>query len=371
MKSYQIANNNSLMEELLKSSPIKIAQFKQGDLVEGLVVDVSSSQILVDIGAKSEGVVLKDEFTESQELEKSLKIGDRITCLVLQSDDKQGYAQLSLKRAEKEKAWKDLENAYNDKSVVEAVVIEYNKGGLLADVNGARGFIPLSHLSRNHFTDEITDYSGGSEEELKKALKVLSGKKLLVKVIELDKSKNRLVLSEKDASQTYTPEERKQKLESVKIGDTMEGIVTGIMQFGIFVDLDGLEGLVHISEIAWEKVSAPGDYFTVGSKIKVLVLGVDETTKKLALSVKRLIKNPWEGVEERYKVGQVITGKVSKTVPFGAFVTLEQGLEGLIHVSEMVEKLSVGSEVEAVITNIEGANQKLALSIKQLNKEEK
>jgi small subunit ribosomal protein S1 len=371
MKSYQISNVNDLMEELIKGSPIQIKQYKVGELVEGLVADVSADQILVDIGAKSEGVVPKEEFTESLELENSLKIGDRVSCLVVQTDDKQGYSLLSLRKAEKEKTWKDLENAFNENSVVEATIIEYNKGGLLADVNGARGFIPLSHLNRTHFTDEMADFNGGDEEALKKALKVLSGKKLTVKVIELDKAKNRLVLSEKDASQTYTAEERQQKLEAVKIGDTMEGVVTGIMQFGIFVELDGLEGLVHISEIAWEKVSTPGDYFTVGSKIKVLVLGVDETTKKLALSVKRLIKNPWEGVEERYQVGQVIKGKVSKVVPFGAFVSLEQGLEGLIHVSEMNEKLSVGSEVEAVITNIEGANQKLALSIKQLNKEEK
>ena len=369
MKSSKITNSNSIMDELLKNSPITVKKLVSGDLVSGIVVEVSKDQILVDIGSKSEGVILKDEFTEDGEFEKSLKIGDSITCLVLQSEDRQGYAVLSLKRAEKEKTWKDMENAHNANSVVEVEVLEYNKGGLLADINGLRGFIPLSHLNRTHFTEEITDFNGGSETELKNALKVLSGKKLTVKVIEIDKSKNRLVLSEKDASSEYSEEEKEKKLKSVKNGDILDGVVTGIMQFGIFVDLDGLEGLVHISEIAWEKVSNPGDYYTVGAPIKVVVLGIDENSKKLALSVKRLTSNPWEGVEERYKTGQVVKGKVSKVVPFGVFVTLEQGLEGLIHISELKDKLNIGDEVEAMVTNVEGVNQKLALSTKQLSKE--
>lgn len=369
MKSYQISNSNSLMDELLKNSPLTVSQLKAGDLVDGMVVEISKDQILVDIGSKSEGIVPKEEFSEDSSFEKALSVGDKITCLVLISEEKTGYATLSLKKAEKEKTWRDLENAFRDTSVIEATVLEYNKGGLLVDINGLRGFIPLSHLNRSHFTEEISDFNGGSETELKNALKVLSGKKLTVKVIELDKAKNRLVLSEKDASSEYSEEEKQKKLQSVKSGDILEGIVTGIMQFGIFVDLDGLEGLVHISEIAWEKVSNPGDYFTVGSPIKVLVLGIDENTKKLALSVKRLSSNPWEGVEERYKVGQTVNGKVSKVVPFGVFVTLEQGLEGLIHISELEEKLNVGDDVTAVVTNIDGANQKLALSTKQLKKE--
>lgn len=371
MKSYRVNNPNSLMEDLLKNSPIQIKQFKPGDLVDGVLVSMTNSQILVDIGSKSEGVILKDEFAENQDTELTYKVGDIVTCVVLQSEDKQGYALLSLKRAEKEKTWRDLDSAFKNNSIVEATVLEYNKGGLLTEINGTRGFIPLSHLKRSHFTEEITDFNGGSENELKIALKVLSGKKLMVKVIELDKAKNRLVLSEKDATQEYSEEERSKKLQAVKAGDTLNGVVTGIMQFGIFVDLGGLEGLVHISEIAWEKVSNPGDYYSVGSPIKVLVLGIDETSKKLALSVKRLSNNPWEGVEGRYKAGQNVSGKVSKVVAFGAFISLESGLEGLIHVSEMKEKLNIGDLVEAVVTNVDGAGQKLALSTKQFTNEEK
>ena len=153
MKSYRVNNPNSLMEDLLKNSPLQIKQFKPGDLVDGVVVNMSNDQILVDIGSKSEGVVLKDEFTENHELEKTLKVGDNVSCVVIQSEDKQGYALLSLKRAEKEKTWKDLDSAFKNNSVVEATVLEYNKGGLLTEINGTRGFIPLSHLKRSHFTE--------------------------------------------------------------------------------------------------------------------------------------------------------------------------------------------------------------------------
>ena len=249
---------------------------------------------------------------------------------------------------------------------MEANVIEYNKGGLLCDCLGLRGFIPLSHLDRSHFANDIAKFAAGSEAELKESLKVLSGKVLKVKVIEFDIEKNRFVLSEKDAMVSYSEESREKRLSEIKSGTTLEGIVTGIMPFGVFVDLEGVEGLVHISEIAWEKVSNPSSYFTVGQTISVLVLGIDDQSKKLALSVKRLSKNPWETVEAKYPVGTKVTGKVSKIVPFGAFVTLEKGLDGLIHVSEASGPLKEGEEVEAVVIQVDGAGQKLALSTRQL-----
>ena len=285
---------------------------------------------------------------------------------VLQAENDQGYIVLSLKKAEKERKWTAAEEAYEDGSTIEAVIVEYNKGGLLCDCLGLRGFIPLSHLDRVHFAQDTAKFAGGSENELKESLRVLAGKTLKVKVIELDPEKNRFVLSEKDALTSYSDDARKERLEGIKIGDTVEGIVTGIMPFGVFVDLTGVEGLVHISEIAWEKVSHPSDYFNVGETIQVMVLGVDEKTKKLALSVKRLTPNPWETVEDKYPVGTKIKGKVSKVVPFGAFVTIEKGLDGLIHISETEGPLKPGDTVEAVITQVEGGKQKLALSVRQL-----
>jgi small subunit ribosomal protein S1 len=288
--------------------------------------------------------------------------GDKIVAKIAQIENAQGYIVLSLKKAEKDRKWQDAEEAYENGLIVDATVVEYNKGGLLCDCMGLRGFVPLSHLDRVHFANDVAKFAAGSEAELKESLKVLSGKTLRVKVIEIDREKNRFVLSEKDALATYSDEARKKRLSEIEMGSTVEGIVTGIMPFGIFVDLDGVEGLVHISEIAWEKVNHPANYFKVGQKVKVMVLGVDEESNKLALSVKQLTPNPWETVEEKYPVGTKVKGVVSKIVPFGAFVTLEKGLDGLIHISEAEAPLEEGDKVTAVVIQVDGSNQKLALS---------
>ena len=328
-KARKIRNDSEAMSKLLQSKGLAINELKTGEMIEGLVVSVSHREILVDVGAKSEGIISGAELMDADNTHKSLKPGDKVLAKVIQAENDQGYIVLSLKRAEKERKWTDADDAFKDGSVIEAVVIEYNKGGLLCDCLGLRGFIPLSHLDRVHFANDMAKSATGSETELKESLKVLSGNTL-----------------------------------KVKADDTLEGIVTGIMPFGVFVDLEGVEGLVHISEIAWEKVSHPSHYFKVGETIKVLVLGVDEDTKKLALSVKRLTPNPWETVEEKYPVGAKIKGKVNKIVPFGAFVTIEKGLDGLIHVSETVRPLKEGEEVEAIVTQVDGENQKLALSMR-------
>jgi small subunit ribosomal protein S1 len=354
------------MAKLLVDNQIEIKQFEYGELIEGIVISVTHGELLLDVGAKAEGIISGEELLDTDKSYKNLKPGDTVLAMVIQPENHQGYIVLSLKRAEKDKKWKVVDDAFKDGTSLEVVVLEYTKGGLLVDCYGLRGFVPLSHLDRVHFTDDLAKTAGGNERELKTTLKVLSGKNLLVKVIEFDRDKNRLVLSEKDANANYSDEKRLERLENIVSGDTLDGVVTGVMPFGLFVDLDGIEGLVHISEIAWEKVSNPGDYFTVGSPIKVKVLGIDDSSKKLALSVKQLITNPWEGVEERYPEGSMAKGTVSKIVPFGAFVNLERGLDGLIHVSEASEPLKVGDEVEAVVTNVDGSKQKLALSTKRL-----
>lgn len=364
-KAKKIHNSSSKMESFLKDKTIDIKQYQAGDLIEGKIVSISHGEILVDVGAKSEGIISGSELSDTDNSYKVLTPGESILAMVLQAENEQGYIVLSLKRAEKDRKWRSVEVAFDDQSVLECTVIEYNKGGLLVDCTGLRGFVPLSHLDRVHFTEDIGKFASGSDAELKENLKSLSGKNLKVKVIEVDRVKNRLVLSEKDALGTYSDAAREKRLSKIKVGDTIEGVVTGIMNFGIFVDLDGVEGLVHISEIAWEKVNHPGDYYSVGSKISVKILGIDDNTKKLALSVKQLTENPWETVEDKYPVGAKVKGKVSKIVPFGAFVNIEKGLDGLIHVSETDGPLEEGQEVEAVVTQVDGANQKLALSVKQ------
>jgi len=365
-KSSKVKIDSSVMSKLLEGKSIKLQEFRPGDLIQGVVVKIGKNEVLVDVGAKSEAILATSELIGENEF-KDLKVGDIMVAKVAQAENDQGYIVLSVKRAEKERKWKEAEEAFETGMPLEATVIEYNKGGLLCDCAGLRGFIPLSHLDRVHFTNDVAKFAAGSEAELKESLKVLAGKTLKVKVIELDVEKNRFVLSEKEALDTYSQTARQEKLSDITIGDKMEGVVTGIMPFGIFVDLGGVEGLVHISEIAWEKVNHPTDYFTVGQLVKVQVLGVDDVSKKLALSVKRLTTNPWETVDSKYTVGDKIKGIVSKIVPFGAFVTLEKGLDGLIHISEADGPLTEGQEIEAVITQVDGANQKLALSIKQLS----
>lgn len=361
-KAKKVNNKESAMSKYLSDKDLQMKELHPGDMIEGVVVSANHREVLVDVGAKSEGMITGSELSDADKSYKTLKPGDVIMAKVVQSENAQGYIVLSLKKAEKDKKWKDAEEAYATGSALDATIIEYNKGGLLCDCMGLRGFIPLSHLDRVHFANDIGKFAAGSETELKESLKVLSGKVLRVKVIELDKEKNRFVLSEKDALTTYSEESRKKRLSEIAIGSTIEGIVTGIMPFGVFVDLDGVEGLVHISEIAWEKVSHPSHYFKVGQKIKVQVLGVDEESNKLALSVKRLTPNPWETVEEKYPIGTKVKGVVSKIVPFGAFVTIEKGLDGLIHVSEAEAPLKEGDKVKAVVIQVDGKNQKLALS---------
>lgn len=370
-KAKKILKKDSAMSKYLTDKDLQIKQLRVGDMIDGVVVSASHKEILVDVGAKSEGIVSGLELSDADKSYKMMQPGDKISAKISQIENAQGYIVLSLKRAEKDKKWQDAEEAFDGGLVIDATVIEYNKGGLLCDSLGLRGFIPLSHLDRVHFANDVAKFAAGSEAELKESLKILSGKTLRVKVIELDKEKNRFVLSEKDALTTYSDESRKKRLSEIKIGSSVEGIVTGIMPFGVFVDLDGVEGLVHISEIAWEKVSHPSNYFKVGQKIKVMILGIDEASNKLALSVKKLIPNPWETVEDKYPVGTSVKGVVSKIVPFGAFVTLEKGLDGLIHVSEAESPLEEGDKVTATVIQVDGANQKLALSTRDQNKEDK
>ena len=369
-KAKKIHKENSAMKKYLTDKDLQIKQLRVGDMIEGTVVSADHREILVDVGAKSEGIITSEELSEVDRSYRELQPGDKISAKISQIENAQGYIVLSLKKAEKDRKWQDAEEAYENGLVVDAEVIEYNKGGLLCDCMGLRGFVPLSHLDRVHFANDVAKFAAGSEAELKESLKVLSGKTLRVKVIEIDKDKNRFVLSEKEALATYSDEARKKRLSEIEMGSTVEGIVTGIMPFGIFVDLDGVEGLVHISEIAWEKVSHPANYFKVGQKVKVMVLGVDEESNKLALSVKKLTPNPWEMVEEKYPVGTRVKGVVSKIVPFGAFVTLEKGLDGLIHISEAEAPLEEGEKVTAVVIQVDGDNQKLALSTRDQGKVE-
>lgn len=351
--------NYSSMDELLQKTKTGLKTLKYGDVVEGRVVSVNRNQILVDIKAKAAGLVSVREIAEDPGLYKSIKIGDIVLASVLQTENDKGYVVLSMRKAASESRWRELEKKFKDGEVMKVRVTEFNKGGLLVDIGAGsergslQGFIPLSHLAKERLAVQI------NPEEM-------VGATLEAKIIEMDRSLNRLVFSEKEAQSKMTSAEKRKIFESFSPGQVVEGEVSAVLPFGLLIELSNIEGLCHISEISWEKVDDAGSLYKVGQKVKAKVLEVEPEQSKLSLSIKSLIDNPWEAAAEKYKVGERVFGTVSKIVPFGAFVLLEPGLEGLIHVSETVGPLKPGEKVEAEIISLEPQKQKLGLSVRKV-----
>lgn len=352
--------NQRFMKQYIKE--IKVKNFVPGEIVTGHVVYIDKRFILLDVGSKSEGLIPSDEvkFLPS----KNIELGQELSAIVVYPEDARGNLILSLKKAKSARGWEALQDAFDAQEVIDVQIIDYYKGGLIVDAYGQRGFVPISHLSRSHFEQFNNAMAGGQTSEEAKALGGLKNSDLQVKIIEIDPQKNRLVLSEKEAAPQEELLKKEERLSEIQIGDIIEAKVSTVLPYGILVDLGGVDGLVHISEIAWEKVDSASDYYAVGDPIKVKVIGIDDD--KIALSVKELKDNPWNNVEEKYPLGKVITAKVTKVVPFGAFIELEKGLDGLIHVSEMNDPLNVGDEVTAVVVNTDSKSRKLALSIRQI-----
>lgn len=360
------------MKELLKEGE-EIRSFRRGQIIEGSVISTSHNALLLDVGGKGEGIVTGRELEDEDRSFKNLKEGDKVLVSVVQPEDAQGYLVLSLRRSEQIRKWKEMERIMGDGDIIEAKILDYNRGGVLVEVMGIRGFVPLSHMDSVHFSEVDRSKAAGSLSEVKQRSANLKGKKIKVKIIELDKKQNRLVLSEKKAEKISEKElsARAKKLESLKIGDKVKGIVVSVLPFGLFTDIDGLEGLVHISEMSWEKVNHPGDLYKIGDKVKGKVLKKSPAEGSLEISIKQTLKNPWEDLEKKYPVGKKVKGKVSKVVPFGAFVNLEPGLDGLIHVSETIGPIKEGEKIEAVVVNSSSKMQKLALSVRKLAEEGK
>lgn len=336
------------MEELLAGSPALVVGLKKGDTVEGTVFSVSGKEILVDIGKKSFGIVAEWELEQVREYASTLKVGDKIVAHVMNPENDFGFVVLSLRRASFERRWTLLTQAKEIGSDIEVSILELAKGGLLVDWQGLRGFIPSTQLETN-----LSSNPGS-----------LIGRRIKVKVLEVDKSVNRLVLSQKAAALGVTPSVQKQKLDKIKTGDSLKVIVSGVASFGVFVDIEGIEGLVHISEIGWEKVENPEVLFKVGDKVEVLVLDVNKHEGKLNLSIKRLTPDPWKNILDRYPLESNVKGKVVRTVPYGVFVQLEPGVEGLIHISKITatEAPKVGDELECMVENIDPVKRKMSLS---------
>ncbi len=346
------------MEDFEAAIERTVVEFDEGDLVEGTVVRVDPDEVLVDIGYKSEGVVPAKELSIRNDVNPAdeATVGERIEALVLQKEDQDGRLILSKKRAQYERAWGRVETVMRDGGTVTGTVIEVVKGGLIVDI-GLRGFLPASLVELRRVRD----------------LHPYVGEQLEAKVIELDRNRNNVVLSRRAFLEEAQAEQRQAFLDDLQPGEIRKGVVSSVVNFGAFVDLGGMDGLVHVSELSWEHVSHPSEVVNVGDEIEVKVLEVDRDRERISLSVRQTREDPWESFANSHEVGQVVAGKVTKTVPFGAFVSVTDGVEGLVHVSEIaahhVERpemeLSVGQQVDVKITEVDTDRRRISLSIKQ------
>jgi len=360
--------NQNEMEALLAASTTPI-NIKRGDVVEGVIVRIDQDEILVDIGLKSEGVLSTKELPSNGYGSFSeLHMNDKVLVYIIQPESSEGHAILSLKRANTERQWRIAEEQYKNGELLKAKVIDYNKGGLIVDVAGIRGFVPISQIL-NLKREEVA--SGGENQETAAKLQSMKDKELQLKIIEINRARNRLILSERLAVQEWRQRRREELLDELKPGEVRKGIVSNLANFGAFVDLGGADGLVHISQLAWSRVNHPSEVLHVGQEVEVQVLSVDKEKKKIALSIKRAEVDPWTTVEQRYTPGQVVTGVVTKIAPFGAFARIEDGIEGLIHLSELtpgVDPKTIhheGAQLQLRILRIDAERRRLGLSLRQ------
>ena len=339
------------MEDLLSNSGYTLTVPKKGETITGLVTMVNRKMVLVDVGAKTEGVVTDKEYEIAKEFIETIKIGDEIDVYVASDENERGQILLSLRRAMMGKLWDMLEDYLKNETEVQVKSVELNRGGMIVKWQGLRGFIPSSQFG--------SAFAGN--------LQGLVGKAIAVKPIEVDREKNRLIFSEKHVSEAAVMAERETALKAVKVGDVLEGKVTGVLNFGAFVAIHvgsvTVEGLVHISEISWEKVDDIHKYLKVGDSAQVKVMGVEEGTGKLNLSIKQLKNDPWATAGDKYPAGTTVKGTVSRSAPFGTFVNFEPGVDGLIHVSRMgsFPELKMGEEIEVLVENVDPANRRMSL----------
>jgi len=319
---------------------------RRGQEVSGLVVSASPTEILVDIGGKSEGVLRGRELDFAHQTGLKFEVGDTVIATVAIAEDEGGSTLLSVRSTGGARRWKSLEEKKERQEEVEVKAIEVQRMGLLVDLGGIRGFIPATLLDP-HFLGKAED---------------LVGKTIRAQIIEVDQTQNRLILSQKPS---IPPEELKKKISKFKIGEKYPATVSSVLPFGVLVDLDDVLGLIHLSEISWEKVIDPGRYFKVGDKIEALVLGYEEGQGRLNLSTKQLGEDPWVKVTQKYNLDEEVKGKVVRVADFGVFIQLEKGVEGLLHISKIPPgvELKVGSEVDCLIESVEPEKRRISLSL--------
>jgi len=347
-------------EAFLAAIDETIKYFNDGDIVAGVIVKVDRDEVLLDIGYKTEGVIPSRELSIKHDVDPSevVSVGDHVEALVLQKEDKEGRLILSKKRAQYERAWGTIEKIKEEDGVVTGTVIEVVKGGLILDI-GLRGFLPASLVEMRRVRD----------------LQPYVGKELEAKIIELDKNRNNVVLSRRAWLEQTQSEVRSTFLQTLQKGQVRSGVVSSIVNFGAFVDLGGVDGLVHVSELSWKHIDHPGEVVEVGQEVTVEVLDVDMDRERVSLSLKATQEDPWQQFARTHQIGQVVPGKVTKLVPFGAFVRVDEGIEGLVHISELAERhveipeqvVQVGDEIFVKVIDIDLERRRISLSLKQAN----
>ena len=360
------------MAELLAEQDGDIKSFKHGDVVEGTVVRIDKDEILVDIGAKSEGVVSNRElYGRHAESQPALAIGDTVLVYVLQPESPEGHVVLSLRRAGLERKWRSMQEQFEAGVIIEAPVIDHNKGGLIVDC-GIRGFVPISQIvdfPRRPQNDQPRD----AAQEIAEKLQPFVGRKLRLKILEVNRKANRLILSEKVALYEERREKRDELFSSLQVSQKVRGTVRSIAPFGVFIDLGGIDGLVHKSELSWNKVNNPEAGYKVGDEVDAEVIDINHERGRISLSIRRLQPDPWHSTVADFNVGDVIDGTVTKLVNFGAFVRVRDGLEGLIHISELSHQrvahpgdvVHEGQALQLKIISLDSERHRLGLSLKQ------
>ncbi|MGI6552770.1 MAG: bifunctional 4-hydroxy-3-methylbut-2-enyl diphosphate reductase/30S ribosomal protein S1 [Clostridia bacterium] len=345
-------------EEVDLSIAGKLQELHKGDIVEGVVVQIKDNEVMVDVGGKSEGIIPISEISHRpvENPKDLLQVGDKIHVYVLRVENEEGHPILSKKRADRQLAWEKLENSLATGEELRAPVIEVVKGGLLVDV-GVRGFVPASLVERG-YVEDLNQYLG---------------KELRLRVIELDRGKNKAVLSQKAILDEEYQQLREKTWNTLEVGQVINGIVRRLTNFGAFVDIGGIDGLLHVSELSWGRVEHPRDVLSEGEEIKVKVLGIDREAEKVSLGLKQLLPNPWDTAEERYAVGSIVEGKVLRIAPFGAFVEVEPGIEGLVHISQLADYhvaktedvVSVGDVIPVKVLSVDQTSHRMSLSLRE------
>lgn len=352
-----MANATITMDDLLAQADASVKQLTAGDTVTGRVLSLRKHEVLIDLGAQGVGFVPRREVGFS----RALNEGDEVTASVVDSELDNGYSLLSLRKAAKDRGWEEVTAKQERGEIIEVTPYDANRGGMLVEYEGVRGFLPVSQLSAEHYPR----VGSSDKDEILQRLNALIGKSLKVRILDSDRKANKLIFSEKEA----VKEGLAKRFESLSIGDSVQGVVTGVVDYGAFINVDGIEGLVHISEISWERVSNPADYVKVGETIEAKIISIDKD--RLSLSIKQLTQDPWLDEVAKFKVGDTVEGTVTRITPFGAFVQISPAVEALVHVSELGEGDNADPEKvfmlnerkNFVILDIEKESRKISLSL--------